>query len=398
MSAARDSFRVAIRKFDPFEAAIREHWFAFAEATGCSLHLETVALDLHDLHQALFETGGLRKGDWDVAFIVTDWLAEAREGGDLLDLRSRLRSAPPLDYPVGWTDSLLRHQRFGETVLGVPFHDGPECLIYRKDLLEAAGAVPPTTWEEFHSLARRLSAPAKRQWGTAFAGFPDGHNTAYDFCLQLWTRGGELFDRAGKIQLCTPAAEAALTFYRTILGDAAAVHPDCARLDSVQAGLAFCRGEIAMMINWFGFAALGETMPDSRVRLQVGVAPLPSAPGCSSASLNVYWLLGIGAGSPHADPAYEFIRHCAGPEGDKRLTLGGGIGCRRSTWHDPEVHRAIPFYPILESLHAHARELPRLSHWAKIAAVIDHLVTQVATTTRPIGELCRQAQLAAEKL
>jgi multiple sugar transport system substrate-binding protein len=393
MTVRSAAFRIAIRKFAPFEAAIHERWASFRRESGCPLRLEAEALDLHELHDALFARDGLKRGDWDVGFVVTDWLAEAEGSGALADLAGKLQAHPPDDYPHGWTGSLLRHQRFGDAVLGLPYHDGPECLVYRKDLLAAAGAQPPRTWEEFHALARRLTSPTEKRWGTVFAAYPDGHNTVYDFCLQLWTRGGELFGADGRMRLTTPAAEAALAFYRAILADAAAIHPDCRRLDSVQSGLAFARGEVAMMINWFGFAALGETLPESRIKGQVGVAPIPLG-----VSLNVYWLLGIGAGSPHAEVAYRFLRHCASAEGDRLLTLGGGIGCRRSTWNDPEVLRVIPFYPALETLHAHARELPRLGHWPQLAAVIDRLVTAAVDTAQPISILLAQAQREAEKI
>ena len=396
LESRRGVFRVAIRKFDPFEAAIRERWASFCNLSGCGLQLEAEAFDVNELHGALFARGGLRGGGWDVGFIVTDWLAEAMDSGALADLGGRLRAAPPGDCPGGWTESLLRHQRFGEVVLGLPYHDGPECLVYRKDLLAAIGVGPPRTWEEFRLLSRLLTAPGERRWGTVFAAFPDGHNTVYDFCLQLWTRGGELFDAGGRLRLTTSTAEAALSFYREILADSAAVHPNCRSFDSVQSGFAFTRGEVAMMVNWFGFAALGETLEASRVKGQIGVAPLPAAPGCASASLNVYWLLGVGAGSPHPDVAFEFIRHCVSPVGDKMLALGGGIGCRRSTWHDPEVLAKIPFYPILETLHAGARELPRLSHWARLAAVIDRLVIAAIDSSESSADLLARAQREAE--
>ena len=256
-------------------------------------------------------------GGWDVGFVVTDWLAEAMDLERWRTPAGRLGPRRRATILGGWTESPLRHQRFGEVVLGLPYHDGPECLIYRKDLLAAIGAGPPRTWEEFRLLSRLLTAPAESRWGTVFAAFPDGHNTVYDFCLQLWTRGGELFDAGGRLRLTTSAAEAALSFYREILADSGAVHPNCRRFDSVQSGLAFTRGEVAMMVNWFGFAALGETLEASRVKGQIGVAPLPAAPGCASVSLNVYWLLGVGAGSPHPDVAFELHPALRQPGGDK---------------------------------------------------------------------------------
>jgi multiple sugar transport system substrate-binding protein len=395
-SAPRDTFRIAIRKFGPFESAIAKQWASFCAASGCTLKLDAQALELHELHDTLFAREGLKRGAWDVGFVVTDWAAEAQATGALRDLAEDLRRDPPENFPDGWTDSLLRYQRFGDAVLGLPYHDGPECLIYRKDLLDAAGAPPPKTWDDFHALARKLTDARAKRWGTVFAAFPDGHNTVYDFCLQLWTRGGELFDARQRLQLTTPAAEAALAFYRAIVNDASAVHPECRAFDSVKSGFAFARGEVAMMVNWFGFAAMGETLAESAVKGKIGVAPLPSAPGHRSASLNVYWLLGIGAGSPHARVAWDFLRHCASAANDKLLTLEGAIGCRKSTWHDAEVNRVIPFYRTLEKIHEDARELPRLVHWAKLAAIIDRLVTAAIDTREPVSALLAPAQQEAD--
>jgi multiple sugar transport system substrate-binding protein len=394
----RSTFRIAVRKFGPFESAIQKQWDSFCRATGCTLRLEAEPLDLHPLHDTLFARQGLKNGAWDVAFVVTDWIAEAHATHALLDLAPLIAAQPPADFPQGWTDSLLRYQRFDITILSLPYHDGPECLIYRKDLFDAAGLTPPKTWHEFHAAARLLTKSSANQYGTVFAAYPDGHNTVYDFCLQLWTRGGELFDSAGRLHLTTPAAEDALAFYREILTDSSATHPKSRELDSVQSGFAFARGEVAMMVNWFGFAAMGESLPESTVKGKVAVAPLPSAPGHNSASLNVYWTLGIGSGSPHAKIAYDFLRHCASAENDKLLTLEGAIGCRKSTWHDADVNRLIPFYRELEKIHTHARELPRLPHWSELSAVIDRLVTAAVDTEDPIPALLARAQQEANAL
>lgn len=387
MPAPRQTLRVAVRRFGPFEAAIAASWESFRRAGGCPLRLEAVPLGLEELHAALLGGGGLRRGDWDAGFLVSDWLAEARGAGALLDLGPRLEADPPEGYPDAWPPSLLRLQSFGPAVLGLPYHDGPECLVYRTDLVSR----PPRTWEEFGAEARRLSDPARRRWGTVFAGRPDGHNTVYDFCLQLWSRGGELFGPGGEVTLATAAAEAALEGYRRLRTDPSA-HPDSPRLDSVQSGEAFARGEAALMVNWFGFAALGQTAADSAVRGRVGVAPVPAGPGGRSVSLNVYWLLGIGSGSAHPDEAYAFLRHCAGPGADRQLTLGGGIGCRRSTWADPAVRAALPFFGALGELHGSARELPRRVRWPELASVIDRLASEAAAGRRPAAELLAEAQ------
>ena len=111
-----------------------------------------------------------------------------------------------------------------------------------------------------------------------------------------------------------------------------------------------------------------------------------------SCSLNVYWVLAIAAGSPHRNIAYDFLRHAATPEMDKLLTLEGGVGCRKSTWCDPDVNRAIPFYGRLNDLHTYARELPRLVEWPQIASVIDQMILKLKGTREPVKDIAREAQ------
>ncbi len=408
MERARQ-FRIAVRKYPPFEAAIRAQWDAFESTAHTGLTLDLVALDLHPLEEALFTSNGMRNGDWDVAFIATDWIASMHAQGCAVDLAPLLAPsadiAPPQDYPEGWTDSLLRLQRIGSAILGVPYHDGPECLIYRRDLFDdpelralyqrqfAEPLVPPATWPAFHRAARFFHGRRPGLSGTVFAAFPDGHNSVYDFLLQLWTRGGDLFDSAGRVHFATPDAADALTFYRAILADPLAVHPECRTLDSVAAGLAFAAGHVAMSINWFGFATMAHTSPESALRGLVDVADIPSAGQGSSVSLNVYWILSIATGSPHQDLAWQFLRHTLSPAMDKLTTTAGAIGCRRSTWSDPEVNAAIPFYHRIEQLHANAREIPQRADWPRIASIIDTLVTRAITTSTPIDELLREADV-----
>jgi multiple sugar transport system substrate-binding protein len=378
------AFRVAVRAFPPFESAIRKQWESFEARTHTGLTLDVVPLDLHPLHAALF---GSSAENWDVAFVVTDWIAEAAASNTLLDLAPYLAAGAPEGYPDGWTPSLLRFQQIDGRVLGLPYHDGPECLIYRKDLFDEAGLEPPRTWDEFHRIARLLTRPAENRYGVVFAAYPDGHNTVYDFCLQLWSRGGELFDSSGRPQFQTDAARQALRFYRQILRDSAAVHPQCAEFDSVKSGYSFAHGDVALMVNWFGFAAMCQTSPESKVRGKVAVAEVPGG-----VSLNVYWTLAIPATCAQPEISWRFLRHCASAEMDKLLTLEGGIGCRKSTWVDADVNRVIPFYRGMEKLHRGTRELPRRADWNQIASAIDALVLAAIATDRSEADILAEAQ------
>jgi len=399
-----ETFRIAVRKFAPFESAMQKFWDKFCAFSGCKLKLEMAVMDLHELYDATITQKGLANGNFDVAHISTDWILETYSNQDVEILNPYINRNKPQDFPQGWSKSLLNLQRFGWEVVGLPFHDGPECFIYRKDLFEhetekanylekfGKALEVPKTWEDFHQVAQFFNRPADHLYGSIFACYPDGHNAVFDFCLQLWTRGGSLVDKNGFIQINTQAAIDGLNFYREIVNDKTAVHPKSAEFESVAAGIAFSQGEAAMMINWFGFAAMCEVDENSKVKGKIDVDLLPTVAGKNSASLNVYWLYTIAKGGRNKAIAYDFLRFALAEEQDKQLTLEGGIGCRISTWKDSEINKAIPYYHKLEKLHDVAKTLPQKQNWAAIAAIIDKMVLQAINTDTPSSELIQLAQ------
>jgi len=401
---ATEKIRIAVRKFGPFESALQKLWDSYCATSGCTLQAEMIPMDLDDLHAAILQKEGLKNGDWDIAHVVTDWLLEAWESGSLQDLQPYIVQNPPDSYPQGWSNSLLAMQQFDGALAGLPFHDGPECLIYRKDLFEdeaeqkafrqqyGKALTVPKTWDDFIEVARFFNRPDQNLYGTVFAGLPDGHNTVFDFCLQLWTRGGNLADTTGNVNIDTPAAAEGLQFYKDTLLDTTVVHPGTMHYESVATGMAFARGEAAMMVNWFGFASMCEVIIESAVKGKVDITNIPVAPGHQSASLNVYWLYTIGSGSKHKDVAYDFLHFAVNQQNDKLLTLEGGIGCRISTWKDEEINQTIPYYHKLEHLHQSARSLPQLANWAQIAHIIDNVVLKAINTDTPVNQLLAEGQ------
>lgn len=390
------TLRIAVRKFDPFESAIARQFADFIATTGRDAALDAQAMDLNPLHEAIIGSRGLGDGSWDVAFMATDWLAEAQGAGLLEDLSPHIARAPVPDFPEGWSPSLTTMQRFAGGFWGMPYHDGPECLVYRKDLLAEAGIAVPTTWDEFHAAARALHRPEREQYGTVLALYPDGHNSFYDFCIHIWSRGSEVFDADGRPDFTSKAAHDALDFIRTLAADTGAIAPGARDLDSVKSGLLFAEGKVAMMANWFGFAAYGDTAPDSRVKGKVDVAPLPAGPGGRSVSLNVFWVLAIGSGSANKELAWDFLRHCASAPMDRLTTTEGAIGVRKSTWADAGVNADIPYYHRLDWLHEHARELPLTPKLAAISHIVDDLLTEATTGDAPTADLLARAQAKAE--
>ena len=403
-------FRIAVRKFDPFEITLQKLWKAFCIENNCTMEVEMVPLELHDLYDATITANGLKNGDWDIAHLNTDWIFDAVNNKAVENLNPFIAPTPPENFPEGWHQSLLHLQEIENGTYGLPFHDGPECLIYRKDLFEDASEKsnfknrynydlrPPKTWQEFVDIAEFFNRPNENLYGCVFANYPDGHNMVFDFCLQLWTRGGSLLDAQNKININHTAAIEALDFYRTIVNNTKAVHPQSKDFGSVEAGMAFAKGEAALAINWFGFASMCEVIEESKVKGKVDITELPFDPNHKTASLNVYWLYTIGTGSKHKHLAYDFLRFATTATSDKLLTIEGGIGCRKSTWTDSDINQIIPFYHKLSRLHENALTLPQTPVWPKVAELIDQMVLKSLYSSISSAELIKITQIEIQKL
>ncbi len=398
--------RVAIRSFTDFQSALAAQLGAYRQLHP-EVEIEVVAFDLPGLEDAVLGPNGLRSGKWDLAILPTDWVGSAISTGAIENLSPLMRLNPLPDWPEGWPASLREPLRHEDDFYCIPWHDGPECLIYRKDLFEdpeeqkAFGSQfgrelkPPITWEEFRETARfftRPSQPNKQAlWGTLFAAYPDGHNTLYDLVLQVWSRGGELYTTDGTPTLNDPIVVEALDYYRNIVNDSQACYPNADNIDSVRSGDVFLSGQIAMMVNWFGFAARASG-PGSPLNGKLALAPIPGGKPGQTATLSNYWVIAIGTGSQNKPASYDLLRHIASAESDKLTTLHGAVGVRLSTWNDPDVIERIPIYAQLEQLSAEARTLPFCEDLPKLAEIVNQVTISALTTNEPSKAILAQAQ------
>ena len=402
--------RIAVREFSDFENALAEQIGIYREKHP-EVEFDAVPLDLHKLHGEMFEQNGLRNGTWDIGYISTDWLAEAVDEGVIEELSPYMQAKPVAGWPEGWAQSIVDPLVFGDKLYTLPWHDGPECLIYRKDLFEDAGEQqkfrnqygyelkPPTNWNQFTDIARFFTRSAENLYGTLFAAFPDGHNTLYDFALQLWSRGGEFEDKDGNAILNTPEAVAALEFYRNTIRDASMCYPGAADFDSTRSGDVVLSGAIAMMVNWFGFAARCDR-PGSPLRGKIAIASIPSDEGKPPASLSVFWNLGIGAGSKTKQAAYDFIHFLTSPEMDMGIVKHGTVGVQLSTWRSAEVQKEIPAYAKIEEISLGARKLPRSRNLPAFAEILNDVATEALNTSEPSTVILAkgQARIDAQRI
>lgn len=401
------TLRIALRKFIDFENALAEQFASFRAAYP-GLRVEVAPMELESLYRSLVTDGGLRSGEWDLALVITDWLPELVAAGLIEDIGPHMSRQPIPDWPKGWPASLVKPLQRGGSLYSIPWHDGPECLMYRRDLFSSPeeqanfrnrfgyDLVPPRTWMQFEDVARFFTRPADGLYGTAFACYPDGHNTLYDFALQVWSRGGELHDAAGQPTLVSEPAVAALDFYRRIVRDPLLCHPQSLQVDSVQSGELFLSGEVAMMVNWFGFAARSGRA-GAPLEGRVALAPIPCAEGKPPVSLSAFWSFAIAASSPNKRRAWDLLRFLARPEMDRVVVKHGAVGVRLSTWRDSEVRRAVPAFAEIERISRGARSLPWTTSLPAFAEIVNEIVSQALNSQQSSREILQAAQMKARE-
>jgi multiple sugar transport system substrate-binding protein len=373
------------REFEGFERALNRQTEAFSMA-----EVEVHLIEISRLERSVVDEDLATSGAADVLLLVTDWLPNLISAGKLLPLDNFLHDDPPEGWPDAWVPSLISFQMDDEGhIYGLPYHDGPVMTIYRSDLFEDIGEnkafhekyginlSPPDDWDIFLMQARWFNRPEKGLYGTVFAGFPDSHNNVYDFLTQYWARGGELEFRDSGIRIDKRVAQEALDYLSIIWHKERLLPPQAANWDSVASGVHFANGEIAVMVNWAGFAALSG-LPGSPTYKKVKCAPAPAGPGPQGKriSLNAYWVTAIPRGAKDPKVSYEFLKHLASPAMDRITCEEGGTGVRIDTWRDPDIQKIAPYYEVLEEAHKSAQSLPRHFLWPTAARVLNEVMAE----------------------
>ena len=179
----------------------------FTEETGIEVELVAVAED--QFNQLL--TSSAAAGDLpDVIGGVALGQVRTLSTNELLDTDATANLLEELDA-ASFSESALELTRDGDTQLAIPSESWTQLLVYRKDLFEAAGLEPPTSYEAILAAAEALDSPE-------MAGFV-GANIAGDaFTEQTFEHlalgnGCELVDEEGEVTLDSKECVEALEFY-----------------------------------------------------------------------------------------------------------------------------------------------------------------------------------------
>ena len=183
-------------------------------------------------------------------------------------------------------------------------------LFYRKDLFEAAGIAPPSTWAEVRAAAKALHSDDVI--GIALAG-GENRMTTIMAGTMLWQNCHDFFDRDLNVILDHPNAVEAAAHYADLLQYSA---PDAAAWAFNEPPEAFWSGRAAMVVHWH---ALDLMMRQNPAMVEnIGIAPVTANKMRATQTGGRY--VALFANSTTLETGKEWIEYIFTPENAADLT------------------------------------------------------------------------------
>jgi sorbitol/mannitol transport system substrate-binding protein len=243
-----------------------------------------------------------------------------------------------------------------------PFYGESSFLMYRKDILKAAGVTMPLhpTWDQVATIARKINKP--NMAGICLRGKPGWGDLGASFTTVLNTFGGTWWSAkpdgsVDKAQIDQPAFKNALNFYVNLIHDAG--EKDAANSSFNECLTQYLDGKVAMWYDATVAAGLLEAN-DSKVKGKNGYAFAPVEKTKSSGWL-WSWALAIPKTTSKQDLAWKYISFATGPQYLKEAgsKIPGGWaalppGTRASTYEIPQYKKAAAAFakPTLDAISA----------------------------------------------
>ena len=253
------------------------------------------------------------------------------------------------DYDV---DDILPAMRGGLSADGklyaAPFYGESSMIMYRKDLVEAAGMTMPDnpTWGHVADVAAAIHDADAGVYGICLRGKPGwGDNMAF-LTTMANSFGARWFDESWKPQLDSPAWHHAVSFYVDLM---TRFGPPGSSANSFNEILAlYNEGKCGMWIDATIAASFITDSRQSKVADKVAFAQAPVAVTNRGANWLWAWALAVPAGTKQADDAKKFIEWATSKQYIELVAATNGwgsvpTGTRTSTYENAEFQAAAVF-------------------------------------------------------
>ncbi len=323
----------------------------FTEQTG--INVEWVTLEENVLRQRVTTDITTNGGQFDIMTIgmyetpiwgANGWLVPLDGLSDAYDV-----------------DDILPAMRDGlshdGTLFAAPFYGESSMVMYRTDLMSAAGLEMPNapTWGDIRNAAEAMHDPANDVYGVCLRGKPGWGEGGAFITVTANSFGARWFDMDWNAQFDQPEWEEALSFFVDLMNS---YGPPGYATNGFNENLSlFQQGRCGMWIDATVAASFVTNPAESSVAESVGFALAPDNGLGRRSNWLWAWALAIPAGTQQADAALQFIEWATSKEYIEMVAANEGWanvppGARTSLYETPE-YLEVPFAQMtLDSINA----------------------------------------------
>jgi len=254
----------------------------------------------------------------DVAYMFGSWSPNIAKIPQVVDMSSYV------DDPDWKWDDFYEGEReaatVGDKIVGVPALVDNLAIVYNKTLFKEAGVAPPTadwTWDDFRAAAKKLTDPAKKQYGWLIPA--DGsEDTVWHYDAMLWEAGGDILNSDNtEAAFNSDAGVEALTMLQDM-----AVTDKSVYLDTTNAN-----GTKLMNSGKIGMLVTGPWDLSSLPDIDYGVQVMPTFAGSDAGHQTIAgpdnWVL-FDNGSERKQAAVDFVRWLTAADQVETTSLATG--------------------------------------------------------------------------
>jgi sorbitol/mannitol transport system substrate-binding protein len=265
-----------------------------------NIQVKIVILPENQLRQQVTQDVATHSGRFDLSMIGTYEVPLWAKNGWIENLApyvQKTSSYQPDDLIPGVAKALS----YKGSLYAVPFYGESSFLMYRRDMLQAAGVSlsQSPTWDEVAAAAHAVNNPSKGIAGICLRGLPGWGEQLAPLDTVVNTFGGRWFDEQWNAQLTSPKFKEAVNFYVNLIKTAG--EPGAANAGFGECLNAYNGGKVAM---WYD-ATVGASNFTGDAAANSGYALAPTKIKPYSGWLWA-WSLGVPSTSTKKDAAWTF--------------------------------------------------------------------------------------------
>ena len=335
----------------------------------------------------------------DIAYVYGSWAPNIAQIPQVVNL-TKVVQQPRVDWSDFWVGERDVATVNGK-VIGIPALVDNLAVVYNKTLFSAAGLQPPSpnwTWDQFAADAKKLTIPAKKQFGTAYV-TPGSEDTVWHWEALLWEAGGQILNASNtKAAFDSPAGLESLSTLRTMALSNKSMYLDPS--DSEYTNL-FNSGKIGMLVT-------GPWDLSAFPAVKYGVQIMPSFPGSNAGHQTISgpdnWVI-FNNGAKRVAAAENFLTWLtATPQATYFSLHTGDLPIRQSVQDAPgflqQMDQALPGVDTFVTNLGNVKQArPQLPTYPKISTILGQMIVSVLLgKAQPPAALASAAQQVNQAL